>query len=88
VAVNSWVETTVTWNNAPVMGTLIQQQTVGTTAAYVEYDVTAWVQAQKTAGATAVSMGLRAPVNSTEGQTRFNARENSANKPILIISSK
>ena len=67
--------------------TALATQTVATTAAYVEWDVTAYVQQQKTAGATAVSLGVKSGVLSDEGQTTFNSREGT-NKPLLIISSR
>ena len=58
VADITWGETTITWNNQPAMGgTALATQTVATTDAYVEWDVTAYVQAQKTAGATAREPG-------------------------------
>jgi hypothetical protein len=62
-------------------------QTVGTGDAFVEWDVTAHVQAQRTAGATAMSLGVRSAVSSDEGQTTFHAREGT-NKPLLIVSSR
>ena len=62
-------------------------QTVATTAAYVEWDVTSYVQQQKTAGASLISLGVKSTVLSDEGQTTFNSREG-ANKPLLIVNSR
>ena len=61
---------------------------MGTTAAWFEFDVTAYVQAQKTAGATKVTFAITQVTSSTETQTTFNARESATNKPTLVISSR
>jgi fibronectin type 3 domain-containing protein len=94
VADITWGETTITWNTpttdagGPTMSVSpLSTQTVGLTAAYVEWDVTAYVQARKTAGAAAISLGLKSGVLSDEGQNTFNSREGT-NKPILVISSR
>jgi fibronectin type 3 domain-containing protein len=94
VADITWGETTITWNTpttdagGPAMGpTPLATQTVATTAAYVEWDVTTYVQQQKTAGATAVTLGVKSGVLSDEGQTTFHSKEGT-NKPTLVISSK
>jgi hypothetical protein len=89
VANTTWGETTITFSNAPAMTTpAIQTISVGLTAAYVEWDVTTYVQSQRTANATAISLGLLSATLATDAETNFNSRENTANKPILIISSK
>ena len=49
VADITWIESgtgSITWNNQPAIGaTALATRTVATTAAYVEWDVTAYVQA-------------------------------------------
>jgi fibronectin type 3 domain-containing protein len=78
----------ISWSNQPAMGSpAVATQTVGLTAGYVEWDVTAYVQAQRTAGAAAVSLGVRSDVTSDNGQTTFNSKEGT-NKPMLVISSR
>ena len=85
----TWGETTITFSNAPAMTTpAIQTRPITTTAAYVEWDVTSYVQAQRTANATAVSLGLLTTSSFPDTETNINSRENTANKPILIISSR
>ncbi len=88
VSDTSWAEGAITWNNAPTMGgTALATQTVGLTDAWVEWDVTSWVQAQVTAGATALSLGLKMVPVSNETQTSFNSKEGT-NDPVLIIGSR
>jgi fibronectin type 3 domain-containing protein len=88
----TWVETgtgSITWNNQPAMSVMaLSTVNVATTAAYREWDVTSYIQQQKAAGATAISLGVKSAVSSTQGQTVFNSRENAANKPILVITSR
>ena len=88
VANTTWGETTITFNNAPAMDASAQATTtVGTTAAWYEWDLTAYVQAQKTAGATDVSFGIKSDPISNDSQTTFSSKEG-ANDPVLIIGSK
>jgi hypothetical protein len=97
VADITWIESGtggITWNypttdaGGPAMSASpLATQTVATTAAYVEWDVTAYVQQQRTAGATALTLGVKSAVLSDEGQTTFNSREGT-NKPVLVISSR
>ena len=87
----TWVESGtggITWANQPAMGgTALTSLTVNTTAAYVEFDVTAYVQAQKTAGASAIALGVKSITASDESPTTFNSKEGT-NKPMLVIASK
>jgi titin len=91
VASTTWIESGtggITFSNAPAMGTALLGKNITTTAAYVEWDITAHVQAQRTANATALSLGLKTTSNFPDAETVINSRENAANKPILIISSR
>jgi hypothetical protein len=65
-----------------------QTRPITTTAGYVEWDVTSYIQQQRTANATAVSLGLLTTSSFPDAETNIHARENAANKPILIISSR
>ena len=85
----TWGETTITFGNAPAMTSpAIQTRPITTTAGYVEWDVTSYIQQQRAANATAVSLGLLTTSSFADTETNINARENAANKPILIISSR
>jgi hypothetical protein len=84
----SWGETSVTWNNAPAIGSKQgASHSVGTSAATVEWDVTAYVQAQKAAGATAVSLELKQDVANNETPTTFNARTATTSPPALVVTT-
>ena len=62
VANTTWIESGtggITFSNAPAMGAVLLGKNITTTAAYVEWDITGHIQAQRTANATAVSLGLQ-----------------------------
>jgi hypothetical protein len=83
----SWGETSITFNNAPTIGAKQgASKSVGLTAAYVDWDVTSYVQAQKAAGATAVSFELKQDVANNETPTSFRSRESGSNGPMLVVT--
>jgi PKD repeat protein len=43
---DDWSESTITWNNAPVVGALITSASVGGTGKYYYWDITSYAQAQ------------------------------------------
>jgi subtilisin family serine protease len=89
VANVTWGETTITWNNAPAIGAKQgASKSVGTTGAYVEWDLTSYLQAQKTAGATAVSFEVKQDTANNEGPTVFSSREAASNRPQLVVTSQ
>jgi len=61
---------------------------ITTTAGFWEFDVTSYVQAQKTAGAAKVTFAFTSLTQSDNGPTGFNTKENAANQPLVVISSK
>jgi hypothetical protein len=87
VASNSWTETGINWNNRPALGA--RQGTgvvVATTAGYQEWDVTAFVQSQRTAGVAEVSLAVSMDtLNNTPPPDLFNAREAASNRPQLVV---
>jgi hypothetical protein len=88
VASVTWNEATLTGNTPPpTIGTKLgSSQTVALTAGYVEWDVTSYVQAQKNAGATAVSFEVKQDVANNEGPTIFSSREAATNRPQLVVT--
>ncbi|HXU83089.1 MAG TPA: DNRLRE domain-containing protein, partial [Polyangia bacterium] len=96
----TWVEGTgtgqtatggsITFNTKPAIGSQITSQSVGITAGFWEFDITSYVQAQKTAGASKISLSFTQTTNSTNGQTSFSSKEatTAINRPLVIISSK
>jgi hypothetical protein len=88
VSSNSWGETTITWNNRPAVGARQGSGVTVTAAAqYYQWDLTALLQAQKAAGATAVNVAVSMDASTSASQDTFNSREASANPPQLVVTS-
>ncbi|HEX8916093.1 MAG TPA: DNRLRE domain-containing protein, partial [Humisphaera sp.] len=88
VAGTSWSETGLTWNARPAVGAKLASRTVSsTTAAWVEFDVSAYVRAQRAAGATKVAFALRSPTATTPYVT-FASDEAAANRPALRLGER
>jgi thermitase len=87
VATTSWDEKTITWNGKPASGgTALDTETIiDTTARWYEWDVTSYVNAQRTAGNTVVSFVMKND-NSSIAVTRFNSREAGENMPRLELT--
>jgi hypothetical protein len=84
----TWGETTINFGNAPQIGGKIGgSQNVGTTAAWIEWDVGSYVAAQKAAGATAVSFELKQDAANNETPTTFVSRQAASNRPELVVTS-
>ena len=86
VADDGWGETLVTWNNAPAGGSEITQTRVaGTTNTWYEWDVT---EAAKSAVAGDKLLSLKLECAQVGiALARFNSRENSANRPQIVVES-
>jgi len=83
----SWLESTITWNNAPAAGTLIGTFNVSTTTGiYYNFDVTSYVQAQRAAGHNVVSVELIQNTADTNGLVDFASREATTGQPGLAIT--
>jgi hypothetical protein len=87
VASTTWSETTLTWNNRPAVGAVQASVAIATTARYYEWDVTAYVQAQRTAGATQISLAVRMDTAVGSSPDTFNAREATGNRPQLVVTA-
>lgn len=85
VSDNSWTETGLTYDNQPAIGTKLASATITHKAAYVAWDITSYLQAQKLAGNTQVSLAVTMDNTSTSLDT-FNARENTADPPKLVTT--
>lgn len=85
VSDTGWSETGITWNNKPARGGSIGQVTVnGTSNAWYEIDVTAYVQTEFNAGRKIVSLALHIPSSLANGIIA-QSREG-ASKPELLIT--
>ena len=84
VADTTWTPSGLTWSNRPSIGQLIDSEEItGTTGAWYRWDMTAYVQSQKAAGRTKVSIGLFG-LDATSPFAIFNSNEAGANKPRLV----
>ena len=81
-----WTENGITWNNKPTPGsTALASQTVDTTDGYTEWDVTAFVKNEKSAGRNKFSLVVKSETISAATAT-FDSREASTNKPELVVT--
>jgi uncharacterized repeat protein (TIGR01451 family) len=62
---DDWSESTLTWNNAPPMGSVLDTKTIEGAGTYVEWDVTSFVVKQF-AGDKIVSIGLKSTNEGTD----------------------
>jgi hypothetical protein len=82
-----WGETTITWSNMPAEVAALTTNTVsGTNGAWYLFNVTGYIQAQAAAGSNVVSLAIHDPALHTSLIT-FNSKENSTNRPSLIITT-
>ncbi|MGE5074176.1 MAG: DNRLRE domain-containing protein [Anaerolineae bacterium] len=79
VANNSWVETTINYNNAPALGSVLSSSAAVATGTWITLDVTSYVSAQGT-----FSFGLTTPGGTA---ISFQSREASTNRPRLVVTS-
>jgi hypothetical protein len=85
VASTTWQEGTLTWNNRPSLGSRLSTVRLpDTTARYYEFDVTAFVRAEKAAGRNVLSLALSNPAATSAFMT-FNSRQAASNRPELVI---
>lgn len=83
---DSWLETGITFNNAPAASsTALGSATVSDEAKYYEFDVTGYVISQSN-GDNVVSFLVKDPSNQNSNLS-FNSRENGSNAPQLVIST-
>ena len=87
VASTTWSETALTWNTRPARGTtaLASLSISGTTRRWYEWDVSAYVRAQRAAGRTAVSFVLLG-TSPTSPYGTFSSRNDSSNRPELVLA--
>jgi endoglucanase len=84
---NTWDESAINFNNAPAInGSALDSATIANTSEkYYYFDVSSYIKAQKVAGATEVTLAVKAPAFSSNFVT-FKSREASSNQPLLMIA--
>jgi hypothetical protein len=87
VPVTTWTEGGINFNNRPASAAvpLATATIIDTNTRFYEFDVTAYVKAEKAAGRNTVSFALRNPL-ATNAAVIFNSDEAPANRPQLAIS--
>jgi hypothetical protein len=85
VAGNGWTEAGLTWSTQPALGAKLSTATTTTALGYIEWDVTSFVGAQVSGGASAVSLAVAMDAVSANPDS-FHAREASGNAPQLVIT--
>lgn len=83
----AWGELSVTWNARPAAnGAALGSFTVAnTTSAWYEVDVTSYVQAERAAGRSVISVLVKNPT-ATSTTSIFNSREATSHQPQLVIT--
>ncbi|MGO4495045.1 glycosyl hydrolase family 18 protein [Paenibacillus sp. 2RAB27] len=84
---NSWTETGINFTNKPTASTLQSTQTIGSSAQYYEFDVTNFVKSKVISGDSLFSFTITGPHITQNVGVHFNSKENSANKPQLVITA-
>lgn len=87
VADTTWSESGVNWNNRPPMGAVLSGVTTNgsTTFAWYEFDVTAYVQAEKARGQQVLSLGVTSGIPGALW-AKIRSRDAASNMPELVIA--
>jgi uncharacterized lipoprotein NlpE involved in copper resistance len=87
IASPTWTQSGITWDNQPSAGTLLDTTTVsGESDAWFTWDLTGFLQAQKAAGNTTVSIELAGTTN-TGGFGDFDSVSTGSDEPQLVVQS-
>lgn len=82
----SWSETGITWSNKPATSPVMwDTRALQNSPAWHEWDISQFLQGEKTLGRNVVTLVLKNSVASTTGTIAFNSRQHSSNKPELVI---
>ncbi|MGB7156792.1 MAG: PQQ-dependent sugar dehydrogenase [Tepidisphaeraceae bacterium] len=84
----SWTESGLTYNNRPATGgaALATRTISGSAGAWYEFDLTAFLQAEKAAGRNEVTLVIKTQSNSNP-MAQFNSGEASTNGPELFVQT-
>lgn len=87
VSNTTWTESTLTWDNKPATGALLDVETVtDSIARYYTWDITAYVQAEKAAGRNGISLAVLSTL-ATSPRIVWNSKETGSNPPQLVITT-
>jgi hypothetical protein len=87
VSNTTWTESTLTWNNKPATGALLDAATVtDSIGRYYTWDITAYVQAEKAAGRNGISLAVLSTL-ATSPRIVWNSKETGSNPPQLVVTT-
>jgi glucose/arabinose dehydrogenase len=87
VANTTWSESALTWNNKPASGAGLDTSTVTNTAyAYINWDVTSYVQAELAASRSKVSFAMKS-LTAHDPRVFWNSKEFGSNAPQLVVQT-
>ena len=88
VASSNWSESSITFANAPVVGStpLASVNVTGTTEKLYTFDLTSYIKQQQALGNTTVTIALRGTLF-TGGMVTFDSRESATHGPQLVLNS-
>jgi hypothetical protein len=87
VANTTWTESAITWNNKPATGATLQTATVtDSIGRYYTWDITSYVQSEKAAGRSVISLALLCGA-ATDPRITWNSKETGSNAPQLVITT-
>ncbi len=84
---NSWQESVVNWNNKPAFGDKIATTQINSKGAYYEWNVTSFLKSFNISAKNTVITKVLSDQLGTENTIYFNAKENIANQPQLVIDA-
>ena len=89
VSSTGWNESAVTWNTKPKTGATLSTSVVTSATQYTDWDITAYVQAQRASGKTKVSLAVKmnGAVSPGNAYDKFGAREATQNGPQLVLQT-
>ena len=86
VSDTTWGETTITYDNQPILGPALQNIVVNTTTQWWEWsNITSYIQQEINSGHRTITLAIRPPSTGTYTAT-FNSREATFYKPELIVT--
>ena len=87
VPVTTWTEKTITWNNKPARGAVLNTFSVTSkTPVVIDIDVTSYLLAERAQGIQVMSLALHSVAN-TSVTLNANSREAKTNKPLLVFTA-
>jgi hypothetical protein len=83
----NWSETAVNWNNRPALGAMIRGTDLTTTFTWHEFDVSAYVRSNQSAGAQLLSFGLH-QTNAAASTDYVNSRDSAFPPELVIVTNR